>query len=61
MRASRDPERHAAAMEAMVAAAATDANMIPPIMEAVRADATVGEISRALQGVWGTYTEAPRL
>ena len=27
----------------------------------VRADATVGEISKALQNVWGTYTEQPRI
>ncbi|MBY5162602.1 methylmalonyl-CoA mutase [Nitriliruptoria bacterium AS10] len=61
VRANRDQARHAAAMEAMVAAAGTDANMLEPIMEAVRADATVGEISRALQDVWGTYSEVPRL
>ena len=31
------------------------------IMDCVRADATVGEISKALQNVWGTYTETARI
>jgi methylmalonyl-CoA mutase N-terminal domain/subunit len=29
--------------------------MMPRIMQAVRARATVGEISSALEGVWGRY------
>jgi len=61
VRAERDPARHTAAIEALQAAARSDDNMLPPMMEAVRADATVGEISTALQEVWGTYTEVPRL
>ncbi len=61
VRAGRDADRHARAIDDMVAAAGTEANMLPSIMEAARADATVGEITRALQDVWGTYTETPRL
>ena len=61
VRAARDPDRHATAIAALQAAARGDDNMLPPMMEAVRADATVGEISLALQEVWGTYTEVPRL
>ena len=61
VRAARDPQRHAAAIAALQAAARGDDNMLPPMMEAVRADATVGELSTALQEVWGTYTEVPRL
>jgi methylmalonyl-CoA mutase N-terminal domain/subunit len=34
---------------------------VPLIMDAVRAEATVGEVSKALQSVWGTYHETPRL
>jgi methylmalonyl-CoA mutase N-terminal domain/subunit len=30
-------------------------------MDACRAEATIGEISKTLQGVWGTYEETPRL
>jgi methylmalonyl-CoA mutase N-terminal domain/subunit len=40
------------------AAAAGDANLMPPIIDAVRAYATVGEICRALAGVFGEYVES---
>jgi methylmalonyl-CoA mutase N-terminal domain/subunit len=41
-------------------AAARDprASMMEPILGAVRARATVGEISDVLRGVWGEYTPA---
>ena len=61
VRASRDGAKHAAAMERLEAAAQTDENLVPIIMDAVRAEATVGEISKALQNVWGTYSEVPRI
>ncbi len=61
VRANRDDAAHAAAMEALTAAASTDVNLIPLIMDAVRAEATVGEVSAALQSVWGTYTETARI
>ncbi len=61
VRTDRDPDRHTAAIDALQDAARGDGNMLPSIMEAVRADATVGEVSRALQEVWGTYTEVARL
>ncbi|MFA9444978.1 methylmalonyl-CoA mutase [Egicoccus sp. AB-alg6-2] len=57
----RDPHLLEAAMQRLRAAADTDENMVPLIMDAVRADATVGEISAVLQDVWGTYSETPRL
>jgi len=31
--------------------------LVPPILEAVKVGATVGEISDALRGVWGEFTE----
>ena len=31
--------------------------MIPAMLDAVRAEATLGEICDALRGEWGTYTE----
>ena len=43
------------------AARSGDQNLVPYIMDAVRAEATVGEVSRALQEIWGTYEETPRL
>jgi methylmalonyl-CoA mutase N-terminal domain/subunit len=41
--------------ELRAAAAAPDAPLMPRILEAVRARATVGEISDVLRGVWGVY------
>ena len=38
-------------------AATTDENVFPHILEAVKAYATVGEISDVLRGVWGVYEE----
>jgi methylmalonyl-CoA mutase, N-terminal domain len=34
--------------------------MIPPMLEAVRAEATLGEICEALKQEWGGYTEPAR-
>jgi methylmalonyl-CoA mutase, N-terminal domain len=61
VRASRDGHALEAALTRLTAAAATDENLVPLIMDAVRAEATVGEVSKALQSVWGTYHETPRL
>ena len=60
-RADRDEAALNAALDRLQAAASTDENLVPLIMDAVRADATVGEVSRTLQAVWGTYQEVPRL
>jgi methylmalonyl-CoA mutase, N-terminal domain len=61
VRAQRDARALETAMARLTAAAATDENLVPLIMDAVRAEATVGEVSKALQSVWGTYHETPRL
>ena len=42
------------------AARGTD-NLMPPILDAVRAYATVGEMCDALREVWGEYEEAPMI
>ncbi|MGH3441736.1 MAG: acyl-CoA mutase large subunit family protein [Nitriliruptorales bacterium] len=60
-RAARDPSAVEAALGDLTRAATTDDNLVPLIMAAVRAEATVGEISEALQEVWGTYSEPARL
>jgi methylmalonyl-CoA mutase, N-terminal domain len=39
-------------------AAESGANTMPPILDAVRAYATVGEICAALKDVFGPYTES---
>ena len=43
----------------MVETARGDGNMIPPMLAAARAEATLGEICDALREEWGTYSEAP--
>ena len=52
--------RSSAALDAMVAAARDGGNMIPPMLDAVRAEATLGEICGALRDEWGIYREPAR-
>ncbi|GGL35864.1 acyl-CoA mutase large subunit family protein [Planomonospora parontospora] len=59
-RAARDQGAADAALAAMVRAAEGEGNMIPAMLDAVRAEATLGEICDALRGVWGVYTEPAR-
>ena len=40
--------------------ARTDANMVPAMLDAARAEATLGEICDALRAEWGDYREPPR-
>ncbi|MEE8191178.1 MAG: methylmalonyl-CoA mutase family protein [Gemmatimonadales bacterium] len=54
-RADRDEGAWNAALEALRGAAEGDAPLMPPIIEAVRARATVGEISDALRAAWGSF------
>ena len=49
--------RCAAALDAMLAAARDGGNMIAPMLDAVRAEATLGEICGVLRDEWGVYTE----
>jgi methylmalonyl-CoA mutase N-terminal domain/subunit len=44
----------------MLAAARSGGNMIPPMLAAARAEATLGEICEALKGEWGIYREPAR-
>jgi methylmalonyl-CoA mutase, N-terminal domain len=57
MRARRDARAYAAAIESVAQAAATRDNLLPPILAAVKASATVGEISGVLRTVWGEHAE----
>jgi methylmalonyl-CoA mutase N-terminal domain/subunit len=47
------------ALEALKAAAATDANLMPLLLDCARARVSEGEMVEALQAVFGTYTETP--
>ena len=55
LRASRDNEAVQKALDALTAAAASDANLLALCIEAVRLRATVGEISNALEKEYGRY------
>jgi methylmalonyl-CoA mutase, N-terminal domain len=57
VRASRDAAAWRRALEAVTAAARSGANLVPPIVHAVEARATVGEISDALRSVFGEHKE----
>jgi methylmalonyl-CoA mutase N-terminal domain/subunit len=43
----------------MLAAARSGANMIPPMLAAACAEATLGEICGVLREEWGSYSETP--
>jgi isobutyryl-CoA mutase large subunit len=58
-RAGRDQEAVDGALAAMIAAARSGENMIPPMLLAAQAEATLGEICGALREEWGTYSETP--
>jgi methylmalonyl-CoA mutase N-terminal domain/subunit len=59
-RTERDDAAARAAVAALVEAARGDANLIEPMLAAVRAEATLGEICGALREEWGGYTEPAR-
>jgi methylmalonyl-CoA mutase N-terminal domain/subunit len=60
-RAGRDNVEVDRLLAAMVEVARADGNLIPPMLDAARAEATLGEICNALRDVWGTYTEPARI
>ncbi|MEM0964339.1 MAG: methylmalonyl-CoA mutase family protein, partial [Bacteroidota bacterium] len=55
LRQRRDPVRWTAAMEAIESAARSDENVVPRVLDAVEAEATVGEIAGQLREVWGEF------
>jgi methylmalonyl-CoA mutase, N-terminal domain len=59
-RASRDQAAVDAALARMVAAAAADENTVPAMLDAARAEATLGEICNAFKPMWGEYRESAR-
>lgn len=56
-RSRRDRAASSAALDALSACAHSDENLMPAILAAVEAEATVGEISDALRDVFGVYEE----
>src|SRR4051812_41994969 len=59
-RAARDDGTVTKALRRMVAVARTSENMIPAMLDAARAEATLGEICDALRGEWGVHREPAR-
>jgi methylmalonyl-CoA mutase N-terminal domain/subunit len=56
----RDAEAVSAALTRLVEVARTDGNMIEPMLDAVRVEATLGEICDVLRAEWGEYREPAR-
>jgi methylmalonyl-CoA mutase N-terminal domain/subunit len=57
LRASRDAAASTSALAAVQAAARGSDNLVPPIIAAVEAKATVGEIADAMRDVFGEHRE----
>src|SRR5262249_2918464 len=57
LRASRDSTAWRSALDTVSKAARDGGNLVPPIIAAVEAKATVGEISDALRAVFGEFSE----
>jgi methylmalonyl-CoA mutase N-terminal domain/subunit len=59
-RASRDQAVVDDAVRRMVKAAENDENVVPAMLDAARAEATLGEICGAFKPLWGEYRETAR-
>jgi methylmalonyl-CoA mutase N-terminal domain/subunit len=59
VRGRRDAERVELALADLRAAADSNRNLMPLLLDAARVHTTEGEIVDALQDVWGAYTETP--
>lgn len=61
VKATRDPQQVEAALAEIKAAAAADANLLEAAIKAARVRATLGEISDAMETVFGRYVATTRL
>ena len=57
-RDARDAPRAETARTALARAAGEDGNLMPKILDAVRAELTLGEIADTLRGVYGVHRES---
>ncbi|HEX4956100.1 MAG TPA: methylmalonyl-CoA mutase family protein [Thermoanaerobaculia bacterium] len=57
LREGRNAERATRTRAALASAAAEGRNVMPPILDCVRAEVTLGEIADTLRGVFGEYRE----
>lgn len=61
LKARRDRRDVAAALGRLRDAAGTPQNLMPLLIDAVRVDATLGEMCDTLRSVWGEYQEVPTI
>jgi len=59
LKASRDAARHAAALDRLRRDAAASVNVMPALIDAAKADATVGEMMETMKSVFGSYDGGP--
>ncbi len=59
LRAARDSRRAEEALAEVKRVAASDANLMPALIDASLADVTMGEMCDALREVWGVWRETP--
>ena len=59
LKATRDKSKHTAALERITNDARADANMMPALIEAAKAKATVGEMMDTMKSVFGAYDGGP--
>ena len=59
-RAGRDQEAVDAALAELLRAGRDGRNTVPPMLDAARAEATLGEICGVLREEWGDYAEPPK-
>jgi methylmalonyl-CoA mutase N-terminal domain/subunit len=59
-RTTRDDAAVRASLATLVETAQGEGNLVPPMLEAARVEATLGEICGALREVWGSYREPAR-
>ncbi len=59
-RAARDDAAVRASLSALGEAARGETNLLPPMLDAARHEATLGEICGVLREVWGSYREPAR-
>jgi methylmalonyl-CoA mutase N-terminal domain/subunit len=57
---SRDQQALTASLDEMRRVAGTEGNLVPAMLDAARAEATLGEICNALREEWGVYREPAR-
>jgi methylmalonyl-CoA mutase N-terminal domain/subunit len=57
LKGKRDSARVKSTLESLAGAAGSNANLMPHILECVRAYATLGEMCEVLRRVFGTYEE----